>query len=317
MTDVAFIGLGAMGRPMVMRLLESGFAVKVWNRSDGPYQALVDAGATRAADLADALSTGKVLSMLPDDLSAESVFNRDGLASFPAGSIHVNLSTVSLETAQRLTGSHKNAGISYISAPVLGRPAAAETGDLSLLAAGDSAAISKIRPLLATFSRRIRVVGQTPSAANLLKIGVNYNLIHTLQALAESIAMVESSGVDPQVFVDVLTESSYTGTAYTSYGRLMAKKNYRPVGFSLDLGLKDLALAEDAAHANGIKLATAGVLRSVLEGAMARPDLRDLDWACIAEMSRTGLLAPQTSSGNNDDVDQRVPSSEVGRCRAD
>ncbi len=119
-----------------------------------------------------------------------------------------------------------------------------------------------------------------------MKIGVNYNLLHTLQALAESIAMIEGAGGDPELFVDVLTDSSYTGTAYSNYGRLIATRTYRPTGFSIDLGLKDLALAEQAAQAKGISLASVGVLRSVLQGALARPDLRDLDWACIAEMTR-------------------------------
>jgi len=286
MTDIGFVGLGTMGSAMARRLVEAGHTVHVWNRTPSAADPLIAAGAVRAHSVDEALATGLVFSILANDAAVDSTFSDDVLAGAPDGAIHVNHATVSVAAADRFAERHATAGVRYVAAPVLGRASVAESGQLNIVAAGDPAAIDAAQPFLDILGKRTWNVGEQPSRASLVKIGVNYNLIHTLQALAESVNLVEQGGVDGSTFVEILTDAAYTGSAYTGYGNLIANRRYSPPGFTVGLGLKDLGLAEQAAAGHGAVLPTAPVLREMFEKTLADPALADLDWSAIAEVVR-------------------------------
>lgn len=285
MASVGFIGLGTMGAGMARRLVDAGHDVVVWNRSTGATEPLVAAGARVADTAQEALQAGLAFSMLADDDAALSVFSDDTLAS-AVGATHVNMATVSLDTARTLDAKHRAAGVGYVAAPVLGRPHLAASGQLNIVAAGPSADIERARPFLDVLGKKVWSVGDEPERANLVKIAVNYNLIHTLQALAESVTMVERGNVSGDTFVEILTDTAYTGSAYGGYGPMIARQNYEPVGFTVALGLKDLGLAERAAVDTGTALPASPTLRSLFESALADEDLSKLDWSAVAEVTR-------------------------------
>lgn len=290
MSDVGFVGLGAMGTPMARRLLDAGHAVHVWNRTASAADELVEAGAIRVNDVRDAVATGRVFSMLASDEAFSKVFTDDVLQSAPPGTIHVNHATLSVAAAERFSASHEKFGVAYIAAPVLGRSSVVSEGKLNIVAAGPRESLAQVQPFFDILGKHTWIVSEAPQAANLVKIGVNYNLLHVLQALAESLTLVESAGVDGQLFVDILTDSAFTGTAYSGYGPIIAHKRYSPPGFALPLGLKDLSLAESAATTEGVVLPTAPVLRQMFERALADPELAKLDWSAVAEITR-GMAA--------------------------
>jgi 3-hydroxyisobutyrate dehydrogenase-like beta-hydroxyacid dehydrogenase len=293
MTDISFIGLGTMGSAMARRLIDTGHTVRVWNRTPSAADKLVAAGAVRAESIEDALAPGIIFSMLANDQAARSVFTAKALDAAPEDAIHVNMATLSVEAADEMAAVHASAGIAYVAAPVFGRAEIAAAGKLNIVAAGDQAAIEHVQPLLDAMGKRTWNLGTVPRHANLVKIGVNYNLIHALQALGESVTLIERGGIDPNTFIEVLTDAAFTGSAYTGYGALIANKRYEPVGFSLALGLKDLSLTEAAAESEGVVLPTAPVLRDVFEQALAREDIAGLDWSAVAEVTR-GLAEPSS-----------------------
>jgi 3-hydroxyisobutyrate dehydrogenase-like beta-hydroxyacid dehydrogenase len=286
MADIGFVGLGTMGSAMATRLLDTGHTVRVWNRSAAAVDRLVEAGADRAESLEEALASGIVLSMLAGDASVEETFTRELLTAAPTGAIHVNHATISTAAAARLTRLHGDAGVEYVAAPILGRASLAATGAVNIVAAGSAPAIDRIRPLLTDLGRRLWIVGDEPDQASLVKIGVNYNLIHALQAIAESVTLMEHGGIDASTFVEILTDVAFTGSVYTGYGRMIAERLYSPPGFTIGLGAKDLSLAEDAASSLGVALASAPVLRDVFVRALEDPSMADLDWSAIAEVTR-------------------------------
>lgn len=290
MTRVGFLGLGSMGGALVRRLLETGHEVTVWNRSPGAVDELVAAGAVAASGAAEALAVPLSLSMLAHDAAARAVLGGDALRG-DAGRVHVNLASISVPAADELAAGAGEAGVGYVSAPVLGRPPLARSGQLTVLAAGDPDAVAAARPVLETLGRRVWDLGAEPRRANAVKIAVNYNLLHTIQSLGESIALVERQGVDPTAFADLLADSLFGGIAWTGYGGAIARREYDPPGFAMALGLKDLDLAEELARAGDVALPTSPVLRAVFERALAEDDLRDVDWAAAAEVTRRGLLA--------------------------
>jgi 3-hydroxyisobutyrate dehydrogenase-like beta-hydroxyacid dehydrogenase len=286
MTRIGFIGLGTMGSAMAARLVAAGHEVLVWNRSPHAAEPLVAAGAIAATSAEEAMSTGLVFSMLSNDAAVDAIFSAACLSTTP-GALHVNMASVSPAMARTLASRHAAAGVGYVAAPVLGRPTVAAAGKLNILAGGSPENIERLAPYLDVLGVRTWHISELPERANLVKIAVNFNLIHAIEALGESIALVENSGVDPELFVELLTGTFFGGVAYGVYGEIITQRRYEPAGFSLALGLKDLGLAQDAAAEAGVTLPTMPALRSVFERSLAEAGGTNLDWSAIAEISRT------------------------------
>lgn len=282
---VSLLGLGSMGTAMATKLLEQGFEVDVWNRSPKEIGDLLDLGA-RKVDLGAALQNDFYISMLSNDAAALEVFDDANLVAAKPGSIHINMSTLSPTASKTLADRHEQLGLGYVAAPVLGRPAAILNGKLLIVAAGKAEQVKAASVVLSKVSAQHWNVGEDHAKSLLVKLGVNYNLIHALQAIGESVALVESGGVDPNTFVEIITHTAFTGSAYTGYGPMIVNHNYTPPGFSIALGLKDVKLVEDAAADLNLKLPVAGVLRGLFEAALNDPELKDLDWSAIAELTR-------------------------------
>lgn len=285
MAEVGFIGLGTMGAGMARRLVDAGHRVVVWNRSAAASEPLVNAGAVLGTSPADALATGLAFSMLANDAAADAVF-ADATLQEVAGAAHVNMATVSLDTARALQDRHERHDVAYAAAPVLGRPNLAATGQLNIVAGGSARALDRADEFFPVLGKRVWRVGEDAAQANLVKIGVNYNLIHAMQALAESLNLIERGGVDGHTFVEILTDAAFTGSAYKGYGPIIATREYLPAAFSVALGLKDLSLAQAAAAESNAVLPTAGVLQEIFEETLADEDLSQRDWSAMAEVTR-------------------------------
>ena len=160
---IGFIGLGNMGSAMARNLLEAGHDVTVWNRSPEKAEPLVAAGAKRAATPAEAAAGAVVHTMLADDRAVEAVtFGRDGILSASAGAIHVAHSTIGLPLAERLVEAHAEHGSVLVSAPVFGRPTAAEAAKLFVVAAGPAGAIERCQPLFDAVGQKSFTVSDRP-----------------------------------------------------------------------------------------------------------------------------------------------------------
>src|SRR3954468_8866422 len=167
---IGFIGLGRMGHHVASNLLRAGHSVTVWNRSPEPVAALVAKGALAAKAPEDALKGDAVFSMLSNDAVMRDVGLAGPLLQKAAkGLIHVNLATISVGFAKELAEAHSKAGLSYISAPVFGRPEMAEAAQLVLVAGGDRAALKTMQPAFDKIGART-VALDAPEKANLFKI---------------------------------------------------------------------------------------------------------------------------------------------------
>lgn len=283
MARVGFLGLGSMGKAMATRLIEAGHDVIVWNRSEGPRAELAALGATAVETPAEALSVDISVSILANDSAADEVLSEANLPESPI--THANMASVSPDMGQALFERFQEAGHHYVASPVLGRPHVAAAGGLNILAGGRSEDIATLQPFYDAMGTRTWPMGEDPRTANLVKVAVNYNIIHAIQALAESVALAESAGVDASDFVEVLSNTLFGGVVYSGYGNLIAQRDYLPQAFSLELGKKDLGLAEAAAEAAGITLPTSSALRELFDHALAQPDLVDKDWSALAEVT--------------------------------
>lgn len=293
MVDIGFLGLGRMGAAMARRLVDAGHDVRIWNRSPGAAAALVHAGATLVETPGEALAVGLSLSMLADDRSALSVLSEAEIAL--ARGMHVSTASISGDAAEELERRFVRAGVTYVSAPVLGRPSVAAAGQLNILVAGPPPAIEQVIPVLSCLGSRIWRLGDRPRVANAVKIAVNYNIIHAIQALGESIAMTERQGVDPALFHELLTTTLFDGAVYRIYGQEIVNQAYDPPGFVMELGAKDLQLAVQTAAESGTTLPTAPAMQRVFDIALDHPNLAGLDWGAAAEVMRRDLYGSHES----------------------
>ena len=162
---IGFLGLGAMGTPMALRLLAAGHELSVWNRTEGRTKPLLREGAIAAATPAEAeLGADAIITMFPDDAAYEEVlFGVPRLIdALSPGLLHILCGAISVPLAQRLTAEHATRKIDLVCAPIFGNPADAEAGRLWIVAAGEDQAVTRARPLLEAFSRGITVAGKDP-----------------------------------------------------------------------------------------------------------------------------------------------------------
>jgi 3-hydroxyisobutyrate dehydrogenase-like beta-hydroxyacid dehydrogenase len=282
--DVGFIGLGNMGQAMARNLLKAGHRVTVHNRSRGKAEALATDGAKVAESLAEAWGNPVVITMLADDAAVEGILFGDGggLSTLSRDAVHISMSTISVALSDRLAEAHRKAGQIFVAAPVFGRPEAAAAAKLFIVAAG--AQLARCQPLFDAIGQRTFIIGDKPSAANLVKISGNFLLATVIECLGEAFALIRKGGVDPHAYLEVLTSTLFSAPAYKTYGGLIANEQYEPAGFKMTLGLKDLRLALAAADALATPMPAASLVHDHFLAGVAQGE-GDSDWSALARLS--------------------------------
>jgi 3-hydroxyisobutyrate dehydrogenase-like beta-hydroxyacid dehydrogenase len=290
---LGFIGLGLMGRSMARNLMRAGHTVCVWDRTPARAEELAREGAIAAGSPADsARGAEAVLSALSDDHAMSSVVLEDhgpagGVEQEPLirglapGAVHVSLSTISPTFSRRLAEAHRAAGQRYVAAPVVGRPEAAERGELLVLAAGEDEAVDFCAPLFAVIGKKTHRLGAHAERANAMKLAANLVMAALIEAFGEAYALAESYGLGAGHVLDVLKDSMLRPEAVGAYGERIARGQFEPAEFRLKLGLKDIDLALDAGEEAALQMPFASVLRDRFLVAMAR-GLEEMDWSAIA-----------------------------------
>jgi 3-hydroxyisobutyrate dehydrogenase-like beta-hydroxyacid dehydrogenase len=284
---VGFIGLGSMGLPMATHLLEAGQELAVYNRTRSRADDLAKRGARIATSPRDAAQNAAVLiTMLSDDSAVEQViFGEDGaLASLKAGAVHVSMSTIGHVLSRRLTDQHGAKGQGYVSAPVFGRPEAAQQAKLWIVAAGPTQAIERCRPLFEAMGQGVEIVGDDPPMANVLKLAGNFLLASAIEAMGEAFAVVRKYGIEPKRFLEIVNGRLIRSPIYENYGTLITDQRWEPAGFKLRHGLKDVRLALAAAEEKTTPMPLGSLIRDQYLSAMSR-GWGDIDWAALARVT--------------------------------
>lgn len=287
---LGFIGLGSMGAAMALNLLRAGHQLCVWNRSPDAVAKLAAHGAVAAATPAEAFASEVVLSMLADDTAVRGTIDADVLRAAPAGAIHVNLATISVDLTRELERDHRAAGLFYVAAPVFGRPNVAAAAQLKIVVAGDPMARQRVQPLLEVIGQRTWQLGDEPERAAALKLAGNFMIASALETMAETAALAQRYDVSFAELLEILTGTVFAEPFRQNYGMQVAERRFEPAGFRLRLGLKDVDLVLRAGQAVDVPLPLASLLRDNLLDALAHGD-GDLDWTALTKVAlrRSGL----------------------------
>jgi len=274
-----------MGMGMARNLLRAGHTLAVYNRSREKAEALGSEGARVAASPADACRDAEaVMTMVADDHAVdEVVFGKDGIVSAMRGDcVHLSHSTISTALARRLTANHAQRNQAFLSTPVFGRPEAAESKNLVVLAAGRVELIERCRPLFDAIGRATFVVGAEPWQANVTKLCGNFMIISAIEAFGEAYATLRKAGVAPQAFLEIMN-SLLGSQVLANYGRVIAEEKFEPAGFALRLGLKDVRLVLAASEECTAPMPLASLVHDHLLSALAQGQ-GEMDWSSMTRV---------------------------------
>jgi 3-hydroxyisobutyrate dehydrogenase-like beta-hydroxyacid dehydrogenase len=264
MISIGFLGLGKMGSVMAPLLIEAGYDLSVWNRNVEKANNLVSLGAKLVSSPAALASTADVVvSMLADDAAVIAVYEGpDGLLSVPVnGKLFIDMSTLRPPTVHYLAKQVQDSGASFVDAPVSGTVAPAKIGKLLVLCGASKEDFERAQPILDIFGRRIVHAGPV-GQGTLLKLVVNLPLAVYWGSLAEAIAMGNEGGLDLNLMLDTIQDSS-AALAVLGLKIPTILGEPSPVAFDVASMKKDLLSMLDTGENFGVPMpATNGVLET-------------------------------------------------------
>lgn len=272
MTDIGFIGLGIMGRPMAGHLQKAGHRLFLHNRSKLP-QSMIDGGAIACGSSAEVAKQSDVIfTMLPNTPDVENVlFGPRGAAEgLTRGKILVDMSSISPTATKAFAARLSEQGVDYLDAPVSGGEVGAKAGTLTIMVGGPVKAFERVRPLFELMGKNITHIGpngdgQTAKVANQIIVALN------IAAVAEALVFASKAGADPAKVRQALLGGFASSRVLEVHGERMLKRSFEP-GFRIALHHKDLSLAIDGARELLLSLPHTSICLELFNAARAAGD---------------------------------------------
>jgi 3-hydroxyisobutyrate dehydrogenase-like beta-hydroxyacid dehydrogenase len=278
---VGFVGAGLMGAPMVARLIEAGHDVTVSSRDPAR---LADTGWRVVGSPEEAADGAEVVcSIVPDSPEVMAVVE-SVLKTAAAGTVIVEMSTISPTTARELASRCAGAGVDYLDCPVSGGPVGAEAGTLAIWVGGDGAAMERARPVLEVLGRpdKIRHCGAA-GAGLAVKLANNFLGAVNAAASAEALALAREAGVDPALVVAGVNDGTGANWQLANlFPRKVLRGDFEP-GFRITHMAKDLRIAAEVAAEYGLELPELELARARLDEAIAGFG-DDRDYGAVARL---------------------------------
>src|SRR5579883_1065641 len=289
---LSFVGLGWMGQPMAMNLLQAiqgEMDICVFDRQAERMTPLVTCGARAAERLgAVAHEGGIVFSMVPDDRTLLQIALGEGgiLKQLGKGGIHVSCSTVSPQVSRQLDKLYQKSGNTYVTAPILGDPDVAERGELTFFLAGKSAAKQRVKPLLVTMGKRLFDLGEQVEAANVATLAGRLLIASAIEALGEAAALAEEYGLDRVRFLEIMRRlPPFQGSVYQEVSRMIGTRDFSEKGFPVQEGLREVELAIQIGQQKDLDLPHADVAYEHLLAAQEAGRGQE-DWSAFSDFAR-------------------------------
>ena len=269
MSNIGFIGLGIMGRPMAGHLLAGGHAVFAYDINPVPTD-LLAAGATACASSAEAARhADTIILMVPDTPHVEAaLFGPGGVAEgLSPGKTVVDMSSISPIATKEFAARINALGCDYLDAPVSGGYVGAKAASLTIMVGGPEAAFAKVEPVFKLMGKNITLVGgngdgQTTKVANQIIVAL------TIEAVGEALLFASKAGADPARVRQALMGGFANSRILEVHGERMVKRNFAP-GFRIELHQKDLNLALSGAKSLGISLPNTATCQELFNAATA------------------------------------------------
>jgi len=291
MSELTFLGTGTMGLPMARNLITAGFELRVWNRTPDRAVPLLQAGARGCEDPAAAAHGAAIVITMLSDAAAVLETAGQALPTLAPDATWIQMSTIGIEGTERCAELARDAGVTFVDAPVLGTKAPAEQGQLVILASGPESAQSECEPVFSAVGARTVWLGEAGAGAR-VKVVVNGWIVGVVAVLAETINVAEALGVDPQLFFAAI-EGGPLDLAYArAKGSAMMSRSFEDPSFRLALSRKDadllLSAVADADLELPVMQAVVARLRSAERAGYGDDDMAATYWVGVPENQRPG-----------------------------
>lgn len=283
---IGFVGLGTMGAKMAERLLKAGHDLVVHNRTREREEPLAALGARRAATPAECASQRDlVITMVSDtpDVQAVVLGDEGAVLGMEAGSVLVDMSTISPATTRRLAAALAEHDVDMLDAPVSGGSEGAANGALSIMVGGDEKVLARVRPALDVLGKTVTHVGGI-GAGQVAKAVNQVILAGTYASVAEGMALAQAAGIDVQAALRALGSGAAASWVLENRAANMLAGTY-PLGFRTRLHRKDLGIALAAARDLGVAIPVAAYVEQ-LETSLVTQGYGDEDVSNIARVVR-------------------------------
>lgn len=270
MSDIGFIGLGVMGKPMAANLIKGGHALHLHSRS-GVATELTAAGGIACASSREVAQRAEiVITMLPDAPDVERVlFGSPGIAeALTAGKLVVDMSSISPTATRAFADRVRRLECEYVDAPVSGGAIGARDGTLTIMVGASEAAFARVRPLLSLLGKNVTLIGEN-GAGQTCKVANQIIVALTIEAVAEALVFASKAGADPAKVRAALLGGFASSRVLEVHGERMLRRASEP-GFRIELHQKDLALALSAARELGVVLPGTALAQELFNACRAR-----------------------------------------------
>jgi 3-hydroxyisobutyrate dehydrogenase len=263
---LGFIGIGLMGKPMTLRLLDAGFSVNVWNRSPEKLQPVIAAGAKACASIAELVRASKVIILcLADTTVVESIVLNDIATNGTVGQLLIDLSTIHPENTRQLAALvHEKCAMGWVDAPVSGGVAGAEQGSLAIMAGGSAENIAIARIVLAPLYKQLTHMGEV-GCGQITKICNQMIVSCNVLVIAEMMALAKQAGVDAQQIPVALAGGFADSKPLQIIAPEMATETFEPVKWRVKTLLKDLNMAVDLSAKQGTAVPMSGLAAQLMQ----------------------------------------------------
>ncbi len=269
--SIGFIGMGHMGSHMAQRLLDAGYQVIVYDRTKEKAQEVGQRGAWVAQAPKDLAANCQVVlvCVTNDEAQHDVMFGPEGaLAGVHAGSMIIDLSTVSPDASRRLYQAAKQQGVSMIDAAVSGSVPQVDQGSLVIFVGGEQKTYQQCKPLLDVLGKNSFSMGASGMGTT-MKLVVNTLLGLGMQALAEAIALGEKAGLEKGLLLDVLGQTAVLTPGQKSKLENVRREQY-PTNFALSLMHKDLSLVLSRAYDVSVSMPATAAAQQMYTAALAK-----------------------------------------------
>ena len=283
---IGFVGLGTMGGAMAANVARAGFQVTAWNRTPGRASELDGLG-VRPADSPAAVAAASdiVVTIVSDTPDVEAVlFGPQGIAAgAAAGSLVVDMSTISPSATRDFATRLAERGVSMLDAPVSGGSEGAKKGTLSIFVGGDAVDLERARPVLEAMGTTITHVGPIGSGQAVKAVN-QVILAGTYLGVAEGIVLALKAGLDVEQTVAALSGGAAQSWVLANRSGRMLANDY-PLGFKVSLHRKDLGIALQLARETGTALPISALCEQIEAGLIGKGHADD-DMSAVARAIR-------------------------------
>ena len=244
-----------MGNAMAHNLLKAGFALSVWNRTAAKMEALVTAGASRAAHPAEVAANSDVVVVCVGNTAdvEQVVLGTDGIATgATAGSLVIDCSTISPAATRRIAAELAARDVAMLDAPVSGGSEGAVAGTLSIMVGGADDDFARATDIFAAMGSTITHVGPI-GAGQTVKLVNQVLVVGNALAMSEALLLAQAGGVDLDKTYRAVSKGAGGSWMFTNRAPQITARDWRP-GFTVDLQAKDLRLVMEYADQLGIPL---------------------------------------------------------------